>query len=318
MKKAYIKMIIITLFFLLYCILLYAEAEPDVIGIVFSVKGDFILKNPDGEEKLMPGLRVRKGSEIQLAKGSGRGKIQIITSQGPVVYSRFPVLLKETGFTALSDKQQDNYIASIGGTVLTGRASSAEKNFIKDEDEIIMETSLANTLFDWHMELGVLAKEDIENGFTLVLGKEKSSKENLSLQPLYFRFQNTIDFTNISFEIMKDNTFTTVYKNGKFTRSGSDYVFSFDCFEYETDTPYIVDVIIEFSDDDEEYWEFGYSIAGTAKLKEIETEISRECAGAGSDFEKGLIKVKVYRKYNMTLKAMQILSTLGLDIEDIL
>lgn len=322
MKKTHSSMIFFTpcfifLSFILFFILsfiLSADTESEVIGIIFSVKGDVILKTAEGEEECEPGIKVYKESVIILAEGSRRGKIQIITSRGPVVYSRFPVKFKESTFASLSVKQQDNFIASIGGTVLSGRASDAEDDFL--DDDIDEDSSVADTLFDWHMEPGVLAREDIEKGFTLVLSREKSSKENLSLHPLYFKFRESIQFTDISFEIMKDNTFATVYENGKFSKSGNDLVFSFDCFAYEDDTPYIVEVVITFSGDYIDYWEFGYTIAGKKKIAEIEAEASRQYAGIESDFEKDLIRANVFRKYNMKLKAMQILANLGLDIEE--
>ena len=122
MKKEIFFIIFIMLFFLLSFIV-YADDESDVIGIVFSVKGNLICKNAGTEEELKPGAKIYTSSLIQLVEGAGRGKIQIITSSGPVVYSRFPIVFNKTAFVSLSAKQQDNYIASIGGTVLTGRAA---------------------------------------------------------------------------------------------------------------------------------------------------------------------------------------------------
>ena len=58
----------------------------------------------------------------------------------------------------------------------------------KVDDDFNENTSIADNLFDWYMEPGVLAREDIEKGFTIVFSRDKSSKENLSLCPLYFKF----------------------------------------------------------------------------------------------------------------------------------
>ena len=178
------------------------------------------------------------------------------------------------------------------------------------------DSSFADEIFDWYMDVEVLAEEDIKKGFTIVLSKDKNSGENFSLHPMYFKFKDNIDFTDISFEIMKDHTFATVYENGSFTEKDGDLVFSFDCFEYKYDIPYIVEVAITFSDDYTDYWEFGFTIAGNNKIKEIDAEVLHRCTGKESDFEKDLIRAQVFREYKMKLYAMKILKNQGLDIED--
>lgn len=310
--------IFVVLFLLCQSLSLYTETEPGVMGIVFSVKGTIIIKNNDQEEVLKPGEKIYQTSSIHLAPGTKKGKIQLLTSQGPVIYSRFPVTFEKNMFASLSNTQQDNYIASIGGTVLSGRGAEGNKVFLGEEDDIGDSCGFGTELFEWKTNIGVLTEKNIKDGFSLVLSKTKNSKENASLFPLYFKIKEQIDIKEISFEIIKDNTFVTVYEKGFFKKIDDGLLFVFDCFQYEVDTPYIVEIAVTVSGDDTDYFEFGYVVAGNNKVKEIESEISRRYSGKESDFEKDLIKSRVYWEYNMKLNALAILKSLELDIEDLL
>jgi hypothetical protein len=282
------------------------------------VKGDVLRKNNNTEEELKPGVKVYYSSVLELGRGSRRGKIQIITSQGPVLYSRFPVTFEKTAFTALSVTQQDNYIASIGGTVISGRADEADDDFLEDDDDFGGESSFADEFFHWYMDIGVLTKDTIKEGFAIVLSRSRSSREDLSLSPLYFQLNEAMTFSTLSYEIMKDHTYDTIVENGSFTKTDHGLALSFRDIPLEKDIPYIVEIAVTMKDDYTDYLEFDFSIAGTNKMKEVESEIAHKITGKESDFEKNLIKARVYWEYNLKLSALEILKSQGLNIEDMM
>jgi hypothetical protein len=264
---------------------LFSETEADVIGIVFSVKGTLMLEHAGKRVNIEPGLKIYKTSLIRPGEGGGKCSIQIITSGGPVMYSRFPITFKDTTFPSLSERQQKNFIASIGGTVLHDRAAGGGDKNLSDELFITGESSSGDRFFEWYTDIKVLHGRDIKDGFNLVLSKDKSSLENMSLNPLYFKILGDLEVRTVSFEVMEDNTFETVYESEEIKNREGDFVFSFDCFEYTVDNPYNVVATITFSDGNKDYWEFSYTIAGMETIQSIEDEAGRRCIGDESDFE---------------------------------
>jgi hypothetical protein len=317
-KKRFLKKKIFIFIILFIHSFLFSETEDDVIGIVFSIKGTLVLEREGKKENIEPGVMIYKTSLIRLAEATKRGKIQIITSEGPVVYSRFPITFQNTAFAILSDKQQENYIASIGGTVVRDRAGGGGDKFLSDNGFISEEISSGDKIFEWYMDLKVLDSREIKEGFTLVMSKDKSSLENLSLNPLYFKLCDDVEVQHISFEVMEDKTFTTVYESGEPKKKDGDFVYLFDCFKYTCNTPYLVVATITFSDGNTDYWEFSYTIAGMETINRIEEEASRKCSGDESDFEKMLIRAHMYREYDMELTYLRILKDCNLDIEHLM
>jgi hypothetical protein len=285
------------LFFLILSPL--AGSEDDVIGIVLTIKGNLVQERGEEATPLISGDKVYRDSIIKLEQNSGRGKIQIGSNSGPVIYTRFPVKFTQTSFTPLSEAKQDHYISCVGGTVLTSRSV---------------------TLFDWFMKnLGALDEMDIKNGFSVVFSRNKNSSKSLLLDPLSFKIKDDVQIKSITGTLInKDEDGRIVLDTITIRRTGNDWTIPLDQYDYEYAVEYAIKTTITHMNNKEEIFEFTFYVYGEEEIDFIEAEAGELVTGGETDFEKAVIRAGRYRYYEMHLKGMRILKEAGIDIDGML
>jgi hypothetical protein len=274
----------------------------EVIGVVLSVKGDLIQTNGNTKEEVKPGTKIYKNSVITLPEGVKRGKLQIGSNSGPIVYTRFPVSFDRTTFIALSAEQQDNYISCIGGSVLRSKG-------ITNDTEII----------EWYIAyLGALGEKDLKEGFSLVFSNNKRSDENLIVNPLYVRFKEGVAIQSASFNIINKDEKTIVCEKAHYDKQGGDYAIQFDQIAYDYGVAYAIEAVFELFDGRKEKVEVTFYVYGDEEIAFIEEEARGMFSEGMSDYEKDLVRAGRYRYYEMTLKAFEILKSIGVDLDGML
>jgi len=273
--------------------------EEEVIGIVLTIKGNLVQKRNDSVNAIFPGDKIYKESVIELEEGSSRAKIQIGSESGPVIYTRFPVKFDKTNFNQLSPDQQDNYIACIGGTILTSRSV---------------------TLFNWFMNnLGALEEKDIKSGFSVVFSKNKNSKESLILDPLYFRLKDDVNIKAVTAKLInKDENNRVEAASLVIEKKSQDWIIPLDQFEYEYAVEYAVKATVIYMNNKQENTEFSFYVYGAEEIAYIETEARELYSEDVTSFQKAVIRAGRYRYYEMHLKGMSILKEAGIDIDGML
>ncbi|MBN2536069.1 MAG: hypothetical protein JXB88_24525 [Spirochaetales bacterium] len=297
-RKVPYTLIIVSMIVVFILCTIYSS-EDEVIGIVLTFKGNLILDRGDSTKTLIPGDRVYRDSLIKLEEETGRGKVQIGSDAGPVIYTRFPVNFKTTSFKPIPPEKQDNYISCVGGTVLTSRSL---------------------TLFDWFMNtLGALDKKDIGNGFSVVLSKNKNSSENLSLDPLYFRIKDDVQIQSISGKLVNKDEDSRVEVDAMvIEKKNKDWIIALDQYDYEYAVEYAVKATITLMNNKKENFEFSFYVYGEEEIKFIEAEAEELYPLDNTDFGKAIIRAGRYRYYEMHLKGMSILKEAGIDIDGML
>ena len=212
---------------------------------------------------------------------------------------RFPVKFDKTNFVQLSPDRQDNYIACIGGTVLTSRSV---------------------TLFDWFMNnLGALDEKDIKNGFSVVFSKNKNSKESLILDPVYFKLKDNVNIKAVTAKLInKDENNKVEAASLVIEKKSQDWVIVLDQFEYEYAVEYAVKTTVIYMNNKQENTEFSFYVYGAEEIAYIEAEAKEMYTEDESSFQKAIIRAGRYRYYEMHLKGMNILKEAGIDIEGML
>jgi hypothetical protein len=294
--------VMLILIFLLTIISVHSVMAEEVVGVVLSVKGDLIQTCDNTKEELKPGTKIYKNSVITLSEGTQRGKLQIGSNSGPVVYTRFPVSFDKTTFMALSVEQQDNYISCIGGSVLRSKG-------IKNETEII----------EWYIAyLGALGENDLKEGFSLVFSKNKRSDENLIINPLYIKFKEGVKIQNASFNIINKDEKTIVCERAHYNQQGGDYTIQLHQITYEFGIAYAIEAVFLLFDGRKEKVRVTFYVYGDEEIAFIEEEAKEMFSEGMSDYEKNLIRAGRYRYYEMTLKAFEILKSIGVDLDGML
>lgn len=273
------------------------SSEDEVIGIVLTKKGDLFLERGDSAKSLDPGDKVYRDSVITL--GSGRGKVQIGSDAGPVIYSRFPVKFSDTTFTPLSAAKQDHYISCIGGTVLRSKGLP---------------------MFDWFMNpLGALDEKDIKNGFSVVFSRNKDSSVSLILDPLYFKIKDDTQIKSINGKLINKEEDNRVELDSiVIEKKNKDWIIAFDQYNYEYSVLYAVKTSITHMNDVQENIEISFYVYGKEEIEFIEAEAAELFSPDETDFGKAIIRAGRYRYYEMHLKGMSILKEAGIDIEGML
>ena len=271
--------------------------DDQIIGVVLSVKGKLLLAEGEETRELLAGDAVRKTTSIELAEGERRAKVQIGSHAGPIVYTRFPVTFDISTLQGLSREQEENYIACLGGTPLRSKTPSR--------------SALA-----WKLDmLGAIHEESIEAGFSVVMSPEKSSSENLSLDPVYFRMVEGLGVKKVTFSLQNNDLGKTVVKEKQLERQNDGFVFSFASLPLNHETEYQVNLTFVLKDGAKISEFFVFFVYGDAEINFIEEEAAFLLSGDENDFEKGLIRAGTYRNYAMHLKALAILKDIGIDIE---
>lgn len=296
-KNLFISSIIIILFIFILCTIY--SSDDDVIGIVLTTRGNLVLERGDTTTPLVPGNKVYRDSIIKLDQGSGRGKIQIGSNSGPVIYSRFPVKFTMTAFTPLSTAKQDHYISCIGGTVLTSRSVN---------------------LFDWFMStLGALDEEEIKNGFSVAFSKNKNSSISLTLDPIYFKIKDDVRIKSISGKLInKDEDNKVELDSIRIEKKNNDWIIILDQYDYEYAVEYAIKTSVTHMNNKSENFEFSFYVYGDKEIDYIETEVHEMTDDGETDFGKAIIRAGRYRYYEMHVKGLRILKEAGIDIDGML
>jgi hypothetical protein len=290
--------IYITLILLFAVASFTSSADGQVIGIVSRIKGKLIHKLGERATGLQRTDQVMRESVIQLAPGSTQGWVEILTANGPVRHSRFPV----SGFVrlaGLSDEMQDQYRTALGGKVLGTRGGLRLSGEVE--------------AFDWSMEIGTLDARDLESGLYLVLSRENSSKETGSFAPLYFRLKENLTISEARYVIV-DKAMSFIETEGQYEKRGEDWVFRFDDFEYESNVTYEVRSLFTLSGGLEIQWSFAYRIFSEEDMDFIEQEIKDSLTGEENEFQRIMIRAAVFQSYRLKLSSIKILSAAGVDV----
>ncbi len=277
---------------------LVADNEEDAIGVVLSVSGDVVLQSAGNEQQLLPSALLAKSHVIALRKGAKTGKVQIGTIDGPIVFRKFPIRLDSLDIKVMPGDMRENYMASIGGTVLRGRQKEAD-------------------IFDWSMDLGALDARDVEKGFYLAVSRTKSSAVNLSLNPVYFKLDAGVKVKSGTYEILVDTTGVSLYK-GSWTEKAGDLALMLDTIKYESGVDYRVRNVFVLEDGERAEWNFKYTIFSKEDIGIVEEEIAGLLKGDEREFAKKLLAAGKYMSYNFKLKALSLLKDAGIDIEGML
>jgi len=287
--------------------LLGQAIDNEVVAIVFSVSGDLVLRNNGKESPAKQSDKIYKSSVIDLKPGTKGGKLQLGTLDGPVVYKKFPVKIASMKFAGLSEENQKVMLSSIGGTVLRSLTVTKSISVEKPGEE----------LFDWFMEIGVLDEKDVQKGFSIIISPDKSSKEILSLDPLYFRLNPSVRIKSADYSIVVDTT-GVVASSGSWAFKNGEFGFSFKGLKYEFGVDYRVETIFTLSDDSKTEWDFIFTIYNETDIKSVEDEVQTGIAGKKNHFEKQIIRAGIYNGYNFKLKALGILRDAGVDLDGML
>jgi hypothetical protein len=304
MKRIFNRLVSIIFCTILICIvagLLSADSKENTIGVVLSLSGDLVLQSDGGEKTLAPRDLLSGTSIIALKKGAKTGKVQIGTIDGPIVFKKFPVKLGSANLKAIPDDLKDNYIASIGGTVLRGGHNK----------EII-------GLFDWSIQnIGALDAKEIEKGLDIIVSSTKSSKENFSLNPIYFKLEPGVEIKSATCDVVEDTTGVR-HGEGKWLSKDGELLFRIDPTKYEPGVDYSVRTQFKLKDGSDAQWSLGFTIFGNEDVSYVEDEIGKALSGKERDFEKKIIRAGKYQNYNFKLKALGILKDAGIEIDGML
>ena len=277
--------------------------QNEVIGVVSNLKGNLIHKLGNREQKLETSFKIYSNSIIQLEENSGTGLLEIITASGPIQYSRFPV----SGFVQFQELNialQDNYITALGGEVL-GLRGDEEKELTNNDE-----------YFEWFTELGSLEENQAANGLLLFFSNNKSTKENLCSNPIYFKLNEDINIIDVQYKILKKTEGLSIAK-GKFINHEEGLAFSFNSFAYETDTEYLVECYLTLSNGDMINWEFVFTLAGEEYIESIEKKYESSLTGSETEFQKEIIRASVFQSNGMKIKALDILVSQGISPDNI-
>jgi hypothetical protein len=293
-QKSYTRVFLIAMF-AIFPIFLFTQSSEDTVAVVLSVSGDVVFSVGGKEFALSPSVVLTKTSVIALKKGAKTGKVQIGTIDGPIVFKKFPVKLDSIDLKTIPGDMRDNYIASIGGTILRSKGPEAK-------------------IFEWSTDLGALDASDVEKGFSVVVSQTKSSAENFSLNPLYFKLKAGIKVKSGSYKIVGDTT-GVFHAQGTWSEKDGDLAFSLDSLEYENGVDYRVHNLFTLADGTIAEWSFVYTIYKTEDVSYVEAEVWKMLAGMDRDFDKKILRAGRYQSYNFKLKALSILKDAGIDIE---
>ena len=276
-----------------------AFADEQIVGIISRIQGKLIHRLGGKVTGLKRTDQISRDSTIELAEGSKRGLVEILTANGPVRYSRFPV----TGFvrlTGLSDSMQDQYRMALGGKVLGTRGGLKRRG--------------RADIFDWSMEIGTLDGGDLEQDLYLVLSGKQDSGAIGSFAPLYFKLKEDAELIKARY-IIEDKTLGFVEKEGEYEKQGEGWIFRFDDFEYESNVTYEVKNLFSLADGSEAQWKFTYRIFGEEDMGFVEEEVEHSLTGELNDFQKAMIRAAVYQSYRLKLSCIKTLNAIGVDIE---
>ncbi|MBN1696812.1 MAG: hypothetical protein JW881_04805 [Spirochaetales bacterium] len=301
-RARYPRKAVHAVFMLLICIAARADDSEGIIGIVLSVRGELVQTYGGTAAPVKPGGKVYKKSVIALAEGEKRGKVQVGLNSGPVVYTRFPVSFEKSAFDEINPELKDNYISCIGGTVLRSKG-------IENETKIL----------EWYMPyLGAIGAGELKGGFSLAFGKTYRSDESLVIDPLYFKFRQGVSIQNASFAIVNKETEKTECEAASFEKQGGDYTVRLDQIVYGYGVEYAIVADFRLFDGTSEKVEITYYVYGDEEIAFIEEEVVGMFGEGTSDYEKALIRAGRYRYYEMNIKALLILKSIGIDLDGML
>ncbi len=276
-----------------------AFADDQIVGVISRLQGKLIHRLGGKATDLRRTDQISRDSTIELAEGSKRGLVEILTATGPVRYSRFPV----TGFVrlaGLTDAMRDQYRTALGGKVLGTRGGIKRRG--------------RADIFDWSMEIGTLDGRDLKQNLYLVLSGKQDSRAIGSFAPLHFNLKEDVELTKARF-IIEDKTLGFVEKEGEYEKQGEEWIFRFDDFEYESNVTYEVKNLFSLSDGSEAQWKFTYRIFNDEDMQFVEKEVEDSLAGGLNDFQKAMIRAAVYQSYRLKLSSIKTLKAIGVDIE---
>jgi hypothetical protein len=279
-----------------------AIAEDQVVGIVSRFQGKLMHRLGGKITELQRMDYISRDSRIELAEGSKRGLVEILTATGPVRYSRFPV----TGFlrlTGLSDVMQDQYRTALGGKVLVTRGAFKLRS--------------RADLFDWSMEVGTLDGRDLGQDLYLVLSTTQDSRAIGTFAPLYFKLKDGLEITDARF-IIEDQSLGFVEKEGEYEKRGDQWIYRFDNFEYESNVSYVVKNLFSLSDGSQAQWNFTYRIFSREDMEFVEQEVKDSLDGELNDFQKAMVRAAVYQTYKLKLSSIKTLKAEGVDVDGML
>ena len=291
-----------------------------IVGVVMAVKGNLVHTYQEyGEavkEPLEPGAYLFESSEV--SSESGRGSyFQLGSSNDLVRYSRFPMTFQNESLSPMSEEKAALLLRSIGGKALRGKGAGGRASDMASEPMDWAVASLRpEDLFEWSTGLETIEKGWIDAGFALVLSEEKSTKENLSLNPLYFKLLPEVDIDQIEYTVYDPDL--TIVEEGAFARQGSDWSLRFDTFSLKTTTIYDVQCLITFEDGTSGEWNFQFRVFGEREKEYIEDKAQQQIEPGSSPFMKGMTRAAMYQKYGMKLTAYQIMKDLGVSLDGLL
>ncbi|MBN1409728.1 MAG: hypothetical protein JW969_02715 [Spirochaetales bacterium] len=288
-------------FFYVTTSLFPANTDDDILGIVLSIKGNLIHSRQGKDEEIKPTTKIYPDSVIKLKQGEKLGKLQIGTADGPVTFKRFPVTFKKLTVVTLSDDQQKNYLASIGGFVLRGN-----------------QTNMVNSspCMAWEINPLVLDENLIQQGFTLVISAGTSSVDTLTLKPLVFKCVDKIDPGAITYKLYNLETMEAV-SEGKFKRTEKDFSLVFKEMALEPSIDYLLRAIIK-SGTETTTWDLDFTVLSEMEISLIEEEIKQTINDTMNDFDKTIIRAGKYQYYNFKLRALSLLHEAGVDLDGLL
>ena len=291
-----------------------------IVGVVMAVKGNLVHTYQEYgeavEEPLEPGPIY--SSQVKSVPKAAGG---LISSSGPVTslvrYSRFPMTFQSESLSPMSEEEAALLLRSIGGKALRGKGAGSRASDMTSEPMDWAVASLRpEDLFEWSTGLETIEKGWIDAGFALLLSEEKSTKENLSLNPLYFKLLPELDIDQIEYTVYDPDL--TILEEGTFLRQGSDWSLRFDTFPLKTTTIYDVQCLITFGDGTSGEWNFQFRVFGKREKQYIEDKAREQIEPGSSLFMKGMTRAAMYQKYGMKLTAYQIMKDLGVSLDGLL
>ena len=308
--KNFLRPMIFSLIFLVTIHSLCAQGG-EVLGIVFTIKGTIVHETPDLSSRLQAGDRVYRESTLTTGSGERRAKVQLFTAAGAVIYTRFPVTFHSETFAVLSKGQQENFISSVGGTVLSERADKIAEELTPFQE------GYGEEIFLWHVPSPILVtQEQIDDGFSLVFSTETSSAENGSANPLTFRLRKN-DIIRAEVDIIDGQSFSVITEGKVLPKRKDGFHFIFSSFPLQTDRLRTVIVCFTSSTESERFWEFDFTVAGAETIAFMEEVIAEKTARAESDFERKLLTASYCLETGLVFRALRIYMDMGIDIEDL-
>lgn len=277
--------------------------EGPTVAIVLSVNGDLLVACKPGGVKteLKPAVTLTKSCVITAKKGGKSPKLQIGTIDGPIVFRKFPVRIESIGLKAIPEDLSENYIASIGGSVLRGA-----------------DVRLHGThVFEWYTSVGALDDADVKNGFAIVMSPTRNSKTDRSLDPLCFRLKPGITITEARYAVIVDTT-GVLFAEGEWPKKDGEFVFAFRSIPSVYGVDYRVETVLTLKDGSEAEWSFVYTVYGPEDIASVEEEAHSLYAEKDRDFERKLKRAGKYQGYNFRIKALAILKSANIDIEEMM